>query len=542
MFMLSLVHEAKVHQIPFEMGATIREILESTHLRANIVGCLGNGACGLCLVHILEGKVNEPQPNEPFHLSPDQINQGIRLACQTKPLENVRIELLYAVCESNWRNIPENEYFLDAPFIAQPDKNDKKENKRKSYGVSVDLGTTHISLSVWDLKKKKRMAGRQGLNCQYYFGADIVTRLTAACESAENAQKLGIAARESIGEALLDIASREFIDLEDIEQVVIVGNTAMLTLLSEKNYELMLKPEFWEKKIDCQPEDSKSWDELWKISPGAAIVVVQPLAGFVGSDLIAGVLATKIMDQPDVTLLIDFGTNTEMALWDSKKLWVSSAAGGPAFEGCGISCGMQAKPGAIFKIDGTDTMAEYHFEVIETEEPMGICGSGMVDAIATLVEQGKLNRNGKLRSHDTDANEGSFVLDEKYKITINNHDIDVFQRAKAAVGTGIDCLLENAGMNLENIKRIIVSGAFGVFLNVENAQRIGLLPKIASQNVILAGNTALAGCEMLLLDEHNSDLINNVKSKTELINLANYPEFYDVFLENLFLIPMGEQT
>lgn len=539
MQILAFIYEGKDHQIPFKMGMTIREILETTHLMATIVGCRGNGACGLCMVHIKEGKVNEIQTNEQFHLTQDQINHGIRLACQTKPLQNVQIELLYSVYKSNWRSIPENEYYLDPSIKVPPFKNNKTENKRKSYGVAIDLGTTNISLTVWDMEKKKRVAGRLGLNGQYCYGSDIMTRLTAACKSVETVRQLGIAARNSIEEALLDIASREFIDLEEIEQVVIVGNTSMLTLLSEKNYELMLNPEYWEKKIDCQPEDSKSWGELWKISPKASINVVQPLAGFVGSDLIAGVIATQIMDQSDVTLLIDFGTNTEIALWDSKKLWVSSAAGGPAFEGCGISCGMHAKPGAIFKIDWTDAQIDYHFEVIGAEEPKGVCGSGMVDAIAYLVEKGKLNGNGKFLSHDAD--EGFFVLDEKHKIIINNHDIDVFQRAKAAVGTGIDCLLDNAGMNLANIKKIIVCGTFGVFLNVENAQKIGLLPKIASQNVTLAGNTALAGGEILLLNENDKDLVKNIKSKAELINLSNYPDFYDVFLKNLFLKPMREQ-
>ncbi|PKM75491.1 MAG: hypothetical protein CVU92_01070 [Firmicutes bacterium HGW-Firmicutes-17] len=301
----------------------------------------------------------------------------------------------------------------------------------------------------------------------------------------------------------------------------------------------MLNPECWEKEIDCQPEDSQNWGELWKISPEATIEVVQPLAGFVGSDLIAGILATQIIDQLDVTLLIDFGTNTEIALWDTKKLWVTSAAGGPAFEGGGISCGMHAKSGAIFKIDWTADQPDYHFEVIGTAEPRGICGSGMVDAIAYLVEQEKLNSNGRFQSQVT--TEGSFILDETHKISINNHDIDVFQRAKAAVATGIDCLLDNAGMNIANIKKIIVCGAFGISLNIENARKIGLLPEIATQNVILAGNTALAGCEMLLLNGNDKDLVETIKSKAELINLSNYSDFYDVFLKNLFLKPMREQ-
>ncbi len=532
---LFTVQEGKEHRIPFKIGLTIRDILDTTDLRL-YVGCRGNGACGLCLVHIQEGEVSELQPNELSQLSQDQINQGMRLACQTRPFQNVHIELLNPVYGSKWRSIPADEYFMDTLMESKSFKTRGAVEIRRSYGVAVDLGTTNISVSVWDMERRKRVAGRYGLNKQNYFGSDVVTRLFAACESTEKARKLGMLARDSIGEALMDISSREFINLEEIEQVVIVGNTSMLALLTGNNYELMLNPEFWTSEIDCQSESIEGWCKLWRISPTASIEVIQPLAGFVGSDLLVGVLATRMIDQSDVALMIDFGTNSEIALWDSQKLWVSSAAGGPAFEGCGISCGMPAQSGAIYKIDFMGCEADYAFKVIGDNEPKGICGSGMIDAIAFLVEHGKLNSKGKFLSQD--ALEGSFVLDEKHKIMLNNHDIDVFQRAKAAVGTGIDCLLENAGMNLADINKIYVCGAFGRFLNVENAQKIGLLPEIAPQNVIIAGNTALAGCEILLLEENKMDLVKKVKNNAELINLSNYLEFYDVFMKNLFLKPM----
>lgn len=537
--LLFIVQEGKEEfQVSFEIGLTIREILDTTPLRV-YVGCRGNGACGLCRIQIIDGEVNEPQPNEWVHLSKNQINHGIRLSCQTKPLQDVRIEFQEPVSQSKWRTIPAGDYFIDTLIPTESFNPGKIDTSKKFYGVAVDLGTTNISISVWDMEKKIRVASRQGLNGQYYYGSDVVTRLTAAVESTEQAENLSLLARNSIGEALADIASREFIDLKKIKRVVIVGNTAMLALMSEKNVELLLKPEFWEKEINCQSENIKNWGELWKISPTASIEVIQPLAGFVGSDLLAGVLATQIIDQSDMVLLIDFGTNTEIALWDSQKCWVSSAAGGPAFEGSGISCGMHAKSGAIFKAGWTDAEANYRYEVIEAGEPKGICGSGLVDTITYLVEKGHLNCNGKLVSEDLLM--GSFVLDKEHEIILNNRDIDVFQRAKAAVGTGIDCLLEIAGMKRADIKKIIVCGAFGSFLNVENAQKIGLLPEIAPQNVILVGNAALAGCECLLLDETKMESVKEIKSKTQLINLSNYPDFYEVFLKNLFLKPMREQ-
>jgi uncharacterized 2Fe-2S/4Fe-4S cluster protein (DUF4445 family) len=399
----------------------------------------------------------------------------------------------------------------------------------------VDLGTTQISLSLWDLDKGVRLAGVSGLNPQASFGSDVMTRLTAACASPEGAAEIGLQARGAIGEALLKIAGEEGIPPAEIARIVIVGNTAMLALLAGKNYELLLKPAYWTSKIDCRPEETASWRSFWGVNGTAEVELVQPLGGFIGSDLLAGVLATRLTDGPSGSLLIDFGTNSEIALWDGETLRVTSAAGGPAFEGCGIGCGMPAGPGAVFRVE-TVYPPPVRFQTIGGGEALGICGSGLVDVIAALLRSGILNVAGRLIRHG--GNDGVFILEEKGELRLMNRDIDLFQRAKAAIGAGTKCLMEMAGMGLADLRRICVCGAFGRFLNVPNAQEVGLLPEFAAERVELCGNSALAGCEIILFSGERSETLGALRKNSRIINLAQVPEFEDLFVENLYFRPL----
>jgi uncharacterized 2Fe-2S/4Fe-4S cluster protein (DUF4445 family) len=187
------------------------------------------------------------------------------------------------------------------------------------------------------------------LNPQSYFGTDVLTRLMNASESPDRMQEIGRLVRDAIGGALRDIWFEGGWNGQEIGRIMIVGNSAMLALLAERNAHLLLQPESWIRAIDCQPENTDSWRRSWGCDANAIIEVIQPLAGFVGSDLLAGVLAIKLTQGTAGSLLVDFGTNSEIALWDGRQLWVTSAAGGPAFEGWGISCGMPAEPGAIYR-------------------------------------------------------------------------------------------------------------------------------------------------------------------------------------------------
>jgi uncharacterized 2Fe-2S/4Fe-4S cluster protein (DUF4445 family) len=286
--------------------------------------------------------------------------------------------------------------------------------------------------------------------------------------------------------------------------------------------------------IDCLPDNPSSWSLAWSVHPDARIDVIPPLAGFVGSDLLAGVVSTQLSEIGAGGLFIDFGTNSEIALWDGQVLWVTSAAGGPAFEGSGINCGAPAEPGAIYRVSFQNET--FDFAVLADSEPRGICGSGLVDLIAGLIRSGGLTDKGRFAP--SIPRDGFILMRGAKEIVLTKRDVDVFQRAKAAIGAGIHVLLTQAGMRYKDIKRIYVGGFFGRFLNVANAQEIGLLPMIPPALVELCGNTALAGCADILLSPAAGERIKNLIDRARIINLSCWPDFDDLFLTNLYLQPV----
>lgn len=525
--------EKSERRIPFTPGRSLRDILDATESRVRS-GCRGSGACGFCRVQIEAGKVNEPTPNEYTLLGSARLEKGIRLACQVMPEDDLRIVVLEPAPKSNWRSLfaEEDEVRRIKSSLTLREFQSEVDHP---YGVAVDLGTTRISLSLLELSSGKRLAGRYGLNPQMRFGSDIMTRLVAASESQIQAQTMRQQVIEAIGEAMLDIATREGINLKIVTRLALVGNTAMLTLLSGRNYGMLLQPSSWMSYVDCLPQDTESWAVSWDIYPRARIEVIAPLAGFVGSDLLAGVVATHLTENEAGALLIDFGTNSEIALWDGQTLWVTSAAGGPAFEGSGTSCGIPAEPGAVYRVSLEN--GELDFAVIADGKVRGMCGSGLIDLIANLVKSGRLGKTGRFTSNV--PGECFKLVEGEQNLYLTKGDVDVFQRAKAAIGAGINILLEKAGMGSRNLHRICIGGAFGQFLNVGNAQDIGLLPNIQTDLIELCGNTALAGCEWFLLSSEATKSLEILTEQVKIINLAQCDDFEDIFFKNLYIEPMA---
>ncbi len=527
---LTVKSENEERRIPFNSGRSLRDILDEADVRVR-TGCRGTGACGLCLVRIEAGQVSEPSTNESTYLGGAQLAQGIRLACQVIPEQDLQIVILAPAPKAVWKSLSRGNGRASRRVPAFRLR-DAPTEVQEPCGVAVDLGTTHISLSLLDLSSGECLARRYGPNPQMSFGVDVMTRLIAASESSEQAQVMSQQIVKAISDALWDIASRDGIDLRQVVSLALVGNTAMIALLSARNYSQLLQPRYWTKAIDCLPVHMDTWAAAWGIHPKAGIQIIPPLAGFVGSDLLAGVLTTRLTEDGSGCLLIDFGTNSEIALWDGQALWVTSAAGGPAFEGGGLDCGMPAEPGAIYRVS-VDQDGMHDFAVIGGGRPHGICGSGLVDLIANLLRTGRLTTMGRF-TPSIPAN-GFAVLRDEPSIFINKRGVDVFQRAKAAIGAGIHVLLAQADMRREDLRRICVGGAFGSFLNVANAQEIGLLPKIQPELVELHGNTALAGCEETVLSHVAAQHLAHLRDRLKIVNLSDCSNFDDIFLEHLYL-------
>lgn len=514
------------YRVPFTPGPSVRDILDATEYRV-ASACGGAGTCGLCRVRVEAGTVDAPTAAESRQLFPEQLRQGVRLACQLVPRQELTLTIEAPAPSSAWRALDLGE---EAPPTAAP-----RRPGGARYGVAVDLGTTHLRLALWDLAAGRRVAARTGRNPQGRFGADVLTRLAAAAESPELAHEVGQAARAAIGAGLADIFAR---DLDPraggaVGEVVVVGNTAMLALLAGRNYATLLHPDHWEQAIDCRPAQVRPWCLDWGVGPDCRVELVQPLAGFVGSDLLAGVLAVELTAGPPGSLFVDFGTNTELALWDGQRLWVTSTPGGPAFEGSGISCGMPAEPGAIARAAAIDATPRFSFEVIGSGAPRGLCGSGLIDVVAALVDSGALHSGGRFKRP---AGAEGFALGTD--LVVRAADVDALQRAKAGVAAAVLCLLEQAGLGLDELRRVVVAGAFGRFLRVAAAQRIGLLPPLPPARIELYGNTALAGCERLLFATDRATVHRALVAQARLINLSLLSAFDERFIDNLRLQPM----
>jgi len=465
-------------------------------------------------------------------LMPEERADGVRLACQMRLKGKTEIQLDQPAPPSLWKSIAADD--LEDIRDALP------ELKQHTYGVAVDLGTTHIRVALWNRRQGKRIATRHGPNPQGSFGADVLNRLSAAIDNPRHAAELAKLARTAIIQAVRDILARDVGEvtpmLAEIGELMIVGNTAMLALLTGQGGAELIDPTGWEGRIDCQPRDYANWHAQWYM-PHARIVLPDPVAGFVGSDLVADLVATCLTGGPAGALLLDIGTNTEIALWDGERLHVTSVPGGPAFEGVGIRYGMAAEPGAICLVETSpDDPEGFICHTIGQSEARGFCGSGLTDAIAVLLACGKLKPSGRF---SVSPGPEGFTLDPyNPRTAITGIDVDAFQRAKAAIAAAMAQLLQLAGMGWQDITRLCVCGAFGRTLHIGHAQAVGLLPQIAPERIELRADTSLAGCEKALLCADGAKLLAALTAKISTVNLSLVADYDNSYIDHLRLRPM----
>jgi uncharacterized 2Fe-2S/4Fe-4S cluster protein (DUF4445 family) len=498
--------------MPFKPPANLFGLLAaSEHTRVRSA-CQGKGNCGLCLVRVDQGEASGLTHYEDKRLNASQIARGIRLACQVILFGNAHVALI-------------NPLTIDGLDAIDTQPSGAMADTR--YAVAVDLGSTQLRISLWNCVKQERVAGYCGFNPQTYYGTDILNRLAAALED----PSAGLAMSEWIQDMLADVVTDwQAANKLAVSEILVVGNTAMLALLAQKHVEKLLQPANWTQPIDC----SLNFSTLRQTQ--IPIAAVQPIAGFVGSDILAGLLAVHLTDSAGSALFIDFGTNTEIALWHQGRLWLTSVPGGPAFEGCGISCGVAAEQGAICHVDYDAATGEFRGALIGNGEIKGLCGSGLCDVMACLLTSGQLKKNG--RFVDKAPELAIELANLNYRVTVRKQDIDIFQRAKAATGAGIAKLLALAGASSPDLARICIAGSFGQYLNIEHAQALGLLPRCAQDRVELSGNTALTGCELLLSSDNRDKLLYELRGNIEIINLSQVFDYEKAFIDNLYLQPI----
>ena len=516
-------------QLELDGHQSVREALDLTAWRVR-AACGGTGTCGACVVRWRSGEVSAPTLAEYQKLTPEEREAGQRLACQLYLRGDAHIELPDPAPPSPWKSLPAQ----DLPYRPQS----AVQRSGPMLALAVDLGTTHIRLSLWDRRRGQRIASRAGPNPQAAYGADVLNRLQAANSHPQHRRQLADCVREAIVQAVRDILMRDVGEvspmLAEIGPVLIVGNSAMLALLSGAGGEALIDPDNWPRPIDCAPVDPQAWQAAWPM-PQAGFRMPAPLSGFVGSDLLADVLATGLCRGSQAALLLDIGTNCELALWDGERLLVSSVPGGPAFEGCGSRHGMSAEAGAVCRVE-PDQGGGYRLDTLAGGEARGFCGSGLVDAVALLRAAGILKPSGRFAI--SPGPQGLLLDPAAPRSALFGADVDALQRAKGALAAGMECLLAQAGLGWSQIGRLCLCGAFGRGLDLAHAQAIGLLPPLPPERIECHAEASLSGCEQALLEAQEEDPFAALRSLAHGINLSTLPDFEFRFIDHLRLRPM----
>ena len=441
--------------------------------------CGGNGTCGKCTM---------------------LVNGTQVLACRTVVDRDMTVVL------------PKSEIrILQKSFCAEQ----SIDPFRDGYLLAFDIGTTSVVCVLLDGKTDAELAQSSVLNPQVAYGADVITRIQQAVQG-----KLALLTqliRHAMTDLIQTVCDDAGISPKKVGVVSVVGNPAMqqlfLGICPDNLSEVPFAPALTEAKtVSCK--------EILPICPAAQLLIVPDIAGFIGADTVGCLLATKLYEDDALTLLVDIGTNGEMVLGNRDGMIACATAAGPALEGANIQFGMRAAEGAIDHVWTED--GKILCSVIGDGAAKGICGSGLVDAVAVGLQLGLINKRGRILTDDH-----VFPLTEGVYLT--QEDIRQVQLAKGAIYAGIALLAKQLGVEIEEIQKVQLAGAFGSFLNPENACRIGLLPEVLLQKIEIVGNTALSGAKMLACNKKLLPFTRNLVERTGFLELASLPSFPRIF-------------
>ena len=555
--------------------------------------CGGKGTCGKCHIQLLEGTFDSPTPIEQKHLTPAQLSSRLRLACRTIARSDAKLNIppesliqeqvlqtegaahefapdpavhqvlvklsppSLADLQADWQRVQSDlqthnlgNLKASLPVICSI-RNELRRSQWKinlihndkeilhalpqtnfiPVGLAVDVGSTKLACYLVDLSSGKTIAALGVINPQISFGEDIMSRLGAVLEDEKNAHELQNAVISGINCACQDMCTSVNITPNSIVDVCLVGNTAMHHLFLGLPVQPLAQSPFVPALTSALYPRAQAIGI--QAMPGARVYAPPVIAGFVGSDHLAFLLASGFGTDSRTRLGIDIGTNTEIALQSNNRIVSVSTASGPAFEGAHIRFGMRAAPGAIEHI----TIAEDGravCQVIGNQPAVGICGSGILDAVAEfrltglINERGRLDKNSPVIFKDSDGQLSYQLIqanENQREINIDQKDIDQILLAKGAIRAGIDILLDDLKIKAEEIDEVVIAGAFGSYMNPDHAMRIGLLPPIKKDCVHAVGNAAGMGARMMLASMEMRARALELAHKIEYLELTVYPDF-----------------
>ena len=605
---LAVTFEPVGRTIPVTPGQTFLRAAQDAGIDV-MATCGGRGRCHSCRIKIVKGSVPPPTIMDTVQLGHDEVREGFRLSCQTAVSSDCAVMVMPPIAEGGHQILSCSHVFrettsLDSgvekrlikaglPTEEHHQTSDLEEilaalgngvapdvpldllrkvpallrddggaltvttfNKRiidlesgdttmHRYGMAFDIGTTSIVGFLLDLATGEQLAAVGSLNPQAVYGGDLMSRIAFAQFNAEALKKLQTRVLAAINGFVKEACDKAKVAPAHVYKVVIVGNTCMHHIfLGIDPTHVGLAP--YAPSVRS-PIVVTARELLVRVNPNAAVCFLPIVAGFVGADTMAVVLATRIYDSPHVRVAVDIGTNGEVVMGSRRKLVACSAPAGPALEGAQIRHGMRGALGAIEKVEIADDVV---CGVIGGVPPIGICGSGLIDAVAKMLDAKIVGPSGLLRIEERDVlapalrdrlverdGERQFVLawamasGHGQDITISQQDIRQLQLAKGAIYSGILMLKKVMGVQDGQIKELMLAGGFGNYINIESAVRIHLLPELPVERIRYVGNAAALGAQMALLSETERNRAIALARSIEHVSLAARPDFQDIIIE-----------
>jgi len=568
--------------------------------------CGGHGTCKKCKIQILEGEV--PISNLDIRaFSSEQLADGWRLACVARANSNLKVDIPPLSTRPKAATVGVGRQVILRPAVqkryvelAEPSLHDQAMDLERlqlaiddiaftvdldvlktlptilrasrwkvtavinddvliavepgdttalNYAVAFDLGTTTVVATLLDLATGTPVSVKSMLNKQQPFGADVISRISATMMDKNAASLMQKAALDTLNELVSEVCAESGVALANIYDLAIAGNATMIELL------LGIDPE----PVGVAPfiTVTRDWPVLraseigLSMQSGARCYIFPLFGAYVGGDIVAGALATGMDRDKRVRLLIDVGTNCEIVLSDGDKILATAAPAGPAFEAASISCGMRAADGAIEVIQ--ITTEEVTLGVIGDAVPVGLCGSGLVDAVYALHQVGLIDDSGRFATNEvaeqiapaiaarliTRANEErAFILaweDDEPSVYLSQRDVRELQFAKASIATGWRLLLDELGLTDDDVQQVLLAGSFGSYLSPASAIGIGLVPKLPVARIVSAGNVAGEGAKMVLLSQAERHGANALLAEVAYVELSDRADFNDKFMVELAL-------
>ena len=584
-----------VEPIGLTLEVSEEENLLDCLVRASIdipTDCAGRGTCGKCLVRLGSGELTEPTERELKRIPEKLRAEGWRLACQAYPrsarvsievrgtagqrrilttskihhgaahpavvtetlelepptLEDKRsdlerfdealggVEVPLSVLECLPSTLREGKWKVTATCYGKRVLDVRAgATEQDLYGVAVDIGTSKVIAYLFDLRSGALIDQEAIENPQMRYGEDVISRIAQAGQCDESAS-LAQAVREGVNVDLAALYERQDIDPRDVYDMTVVGNTAMHHLALGLSPVGLGQAPF--APAAAEPLTLRASELGININPAGGVHFPPPIAGFVGSDALAVIAATRLAGKKRPSMAIDIGTNTEIALAHDGRVTVTSCASGPAFEGYQIRNGMKAVAGAIERVKITRKGEPTDIQTIAAADPIGICGSGVVDLLAGLVHAGVVDKSGRMQEHPRvrRGEEGlEYLLAEgpHGDIVFTQHDVRSLQLAKGAIHSGWELLLESLNVPIEELDRVYIAGAFGNYLDLGAAQYLGLFPPVPTKHVGFVGNAAGVGAQMALIDVRARNRMARLRERIEFLDLATDKRFLDVFAGRL---------